>query len=146
MRNMLDEVNKSNSSYVIAMMDGDRIIFDDVIDRALDNFKEHGITMPYFNPYEAAFYMSDGEETNLGKNELDRKKIFLVSPPIIYSSEVVDSAMEYALHNGLCDTYLHKLVIGLGHKVSFIKCSPYNIKVTETQDLGVVKSLLYHSN
>lgn len=142
MRNMLTEVEKSNSSYVIIMMDGDRIILDDIIEKALDNFQECGITIPYFNPYEAAFYMDEGEQTDLQRMELDRKKIFLVAPPIIYPSEVVVHAMNYAVENGLDGTYLHKLVIKLGYKVSFVKCSNYNIKVTEPGDLEVVERLI----
>ena len=115
MRNMLEAVNVCNDSYVAAMMDGDRIIRDDVIDFALDNYEKFGITIPYFNPYEAAFYMVNGNDTDLVKNELDRKKIFLVSPPIVYPSEVVNEAMKYAVENGLQDKYLHQLVIELGH-------------------------------
>jgi 2-C-methyl-D-erythritol 4-phosphate cytidylyltransferase len=145
MRNMIEAVNRCNDQYVVVMMDGDRIIRDDVIDSALDNYEKFGTTIPYFNPYEAAFYMVDGENTDLGNNELDRKKIFLVAPPIIYPSEVVNTAMQYAMEHGLEDTYLHQLVIKLGYKVSFVKCSPYNIKVTEPGDFEVVKALLHQS-
>lgn len=145
MRNMLEVVNGCNDQYVVVMMDGDRIIRDDVIDSALDNYEKFGTTIPYFNPYEAAFYMVDGENTALENNELDRRKIFLVAPPIIYPSEVVNSAMQYAMEHGLEDAYLHQLVIKLGYKVSFVKCSPYNIKVTEPGDFEVVKALLHQS-
>ena len=139
MRNMLSEVNNNYSDYIIMMFDGDRMIFDDIIDRSLDNFIDNGITISYFNPYEAGFYM-DGKD--LSDSFIDRKKVFLIAPPFIYPSNIVNSAMQYAIDNNLRDMYLHELAVRLGYEVSFIKCSMTKLKITEPSDIEVAKSMI----
>lgn len=137
-KNMVSEVNKDNESYIMCLNDGDRLIFDDVFNESLDNYERNGNTIPYFNPYEIAFYQDSGKTT-----EIDRNKVLITCTPHIYSSEAVNEAIEYANEKGMDNGYLHQLVVQLGYEISFIKCSRHNLKVTLPDDLEVIKALIH---
>ena len=138
-QNMLDVANAENKekSYVICLIDGNRMMFDDILQRSFDNYIINGNTNAYFNPYAISFY--NDEHLNL----IDRNKIIVTCTPHIYSSESVNATSDYVYKNNAYNEYVNQILVKLGYSLSFVKCSICNIKVTYQDDLEMVKALIH---
>lgn len=72
----------------------------------------------------------------------NRDKLWTVQTPQVFPLKVIKKAYESAYAEGYYATDDAALVERMGGRVSIIKGSPFNIKVTTREDLAIVESLL----
>ena len=57
--NMADAASMDNKDYVMCINDGDRMLFDNILNVVLSNFSANGDTVPYWTPYDITYYNED---------------------------------------------------------------------------------------
>jgi len=81
-----------------------------------------------------------GEGAILGT--LDRRRLWRVQTPQVFSHEVLRQAFARASAEGYVATDEAELVERTGHEVRVVLGSPWNIKITTQEDMAVAQCLL----
>ena len=72
---------------------------------------------------------------------LDRKALYLVQTPQTFRADLIRLAHEKANEDGFIGTDDAALVERLGYPVTIVESSPYNLKITVTEDLAAAEAL-----
>ncbi len=127
------------SSEVVLVHDGARPLVDEaLIERVVQALEEHGAVVPALPVGDTLKRVTDG----LVAHTVDRTGIWAAQTPQGFRAELLRDAHARARMDGFYGTDDAVLVERLGHPVHVVPGSPWNLKVTNPEDLSVAEALL----
>ncbi|NIN64721.1 MAG: hypothetical protein GTO63_08475 [Anaerolineae bacterium] len=114
-------------------------LFGDVLARTIEAARECGAAVAAV-PESDTVKEVTAEGIILGT--VDRLRLWRVQTPQVFSYPVLREAFARALADGYVATDEAELVERNGHEVRVVPSSPWNIKVTTREDMGLAEFLL----
>jgi len=114
-------------------------VTDTMVERVVDGARTHGaaiVAIPLHDTVKRA--APDG----MIETTLDRQRLWSVQTPQAFGIELLREAHRSSQETGVEATDDAFLVERIGHRVSIVNGSPYNIKVTRPEDLVMGEAIL----
>lgn len=128
------------NKYLVLIHDGARpIIPDGTIEMLIDQLSSADGAAPGIKPKDTLKEVSSDE---IISSTIDREKIRAIQTPQAFSFNIIKKAYDMAYEDGYYATDDAALVEKAGGKVKIIPGSPFNIKVTSTEDVDIVEHIL----
>lgn len=99
-----------------------------------------------FNAASAAHAVTDtvkkATPTGMVRETVDRKDLWLVQTPQVFSTPLYRAAMERASATGINATDDNALIEALGFSVKLVECGAANMKITTRDDLALAEAIV----
>ena len=122
----------------VAIHDAARPCIDaDLVESVFDAGRQNSIAIPAVRVHSTVKKSADGKRVD---ETIDRNGLYLAQTPQVFEKAVLQSM--FANRGDLQPTDEAQLAEMLGHEVTLVEGSPFNIKITTKQDLRFAKACL----
>lgn len=135
--NALSSISAHSEDLIVVHDAARPILPASVLENAIATAKKHGAVV---SAIKASDTLLKGNQTV--ESYLDRNDIYYVQTPQVFKFGLLHEAMKKANLENFIGTDESMLVHNYGHKVVIVDGSPINIKVTNNEDLEIIKLLL----